>query len=70
MAGTIEAISQAIAIGLKMLDKHIEDPKRRLKARLEYKQKLLAIADKICKEVNPDEANKLLGDFIRIINEL
>ena len=66
----LSSIAEIIATALNMTDKYIEDPERRLKARLEFKQKMLLLADKICKEVKLDEANKMLGDFITIINKL
>jgi hypothetical protein len=37
----LSSIAEIIATALNMTDKYIEDPERRLKARLEFKQKML-----------------------------
>lgn len=68
--GTIEAIAGIINTGLNMIDKHIDDPKRKLKVRQEYidecKKKLSEVLD--AKSI--EEIDRLILDFVSAIHNL
>ena len=59
-----------VRTGLSLLEKHIDDPVRRLRARQEYLDGLKAVADKIIKEAKDEEVDKALLDFIAAIHAL
>lgn len=54
--------------GLSLLEKHIDDPVRRLRARQEYLDGMRSVALKIIKESTNDEIDKVLIDFINAIH--
>lgn len=56
--------------GLSLLEKHIEDPVRRLRARQEYIDKMKEVAERIVEEGTNEEIDKLLTDFISAIHAL
>lgn len=56
--------------GLSLLEKHIEDPVRRLRARQEYIDSMKEVATKILEEGTDEDIDKLLTDFIAAIHAL
>lgn len=68
--GAVGAISEILSTGLKMLDKHIEDPKRRLEARQEYIDSLRTLADKILLESKDEETDALVIEFVTALHSL
>lgn len=68
--GTVGAIAGIVNTGLSMIDKHIDDPKRRLKARQEYIDSLKKQAEEILNEGQMEEMDKLLLDFISAVHSL
>jgi len=68
--GTVGAIAGIINTGLSMIDKHIDDPVRRLKARQDYIDELKKQAEKILNEKGVEELDKLLLDFISAVHSL
>jgi hypothetical protein len=69
--GTVATFVQLLAVGLSMIDKHIEDPTRRLKARLEYKKEFQTKAlDIIQKEHSVEEADKMSLDLLAAIDAM
>ena len=68
--GTVGAIVGIVNTGLSMIDKHIDDPKRRLKARQEYIDSLKKQAEEILNEGQMEEMDKLLLDFISAVHSL
>jgi len=67
---TLEVIAQVLAESLKLLDEHINDPARRLSARVQIKNKCIQLAKEIVSEQSPEKADKLLLDFLNTINNL
>ena len=67
---TVGAIAGIINTGLKMIDKYIDDPKRRLAARQEYITSLRKQAEEILSEKDIQEMDKLLLDFISAVHIL
>ena len=59
-----------INTGLSLLESHIEDPVRRLRARQEYIDKMKEIAASIIEEGTNEEIDKLLTDFVSAIHAL
>jgi len=53
-----------------MTESYINDPKRRLEARLKAKEKMRLKAMEIINEKNPEKADKILIAFIAAINSL
>ena len=68
--GTVGAVAGIVNTGLSMIDKHIDDPKRRLKARQEYIDSLKKQAEEILNEGQMEEMDKLLLDFISAVHSL
>ena len=68
--GTVGAIAGIINTGLSMIDKHIDDPKRRLKARQEYIDELKKQIGEILNEADTKELDKLILDFIVAVHSL
>jgi len=69
--GTVAAFVQLLSVGLSMIDKHIEDPTRRLKARLEYKKDFQTQALEIIqKEYSVEEADKMAIALLAAINTI
>lgn len=68
--GTVGAIAGIINTGLSMIDKHIDDPVRRLKARQEYIDELKKQVGEILDEKGIEELDKLLLDFISAVHSL
>lgn len=56
--------------GLSLLEKHIEDPVRRLRARQEYIDGMKEVATRILEEGTNEDIDKLLTDFISAIHAL
>lgn len=67
---TVGAIAQIISTGLSMLDKYVDDPVRRLKARQEYIDSLKRVADDILMESDPDKLDAYLLEFIAAVHQL
>ena len=67
---TVGAIAQIISTGLSMLDKYVDDPVRRLKARQEYIDSLKKVADDILLESDPDKLDAYLLEFIAAVHQL
>ncbi len=68
--GIAEAIANILATGLKMTEDYINDPKRRLEARLKAKEKMKEKVLEIIKGNNIEETDKMLIDFLALINSL
>jgi len=68
--GTVGAIAGIINTGLSMIDKHIDDPKRRLAARQDYIDSLKKQVGEILDEKGIEEVDKLLLDFISAVHSL
>ena len=68
--GTVGAIAGIINTGLSMIDKHIDNPKRRLAARQEYIDTLKKQVEEILNEKGVEELDKLLLDFISAVRSL
>jgi hypothetical protein len=68
--GIADAILSILATGLEMTESYINDPKRRLEARLKSKEKMRLKAMEIINEKNPETADKMLSDFIIAISKL
>lgn len=68
--GTVKAIVEFLNKTLEMIDKRIEDPARRKATRMEAKQIALDLVTKITKEVDPDEADKMLAEYISLTSDL
>lgn len=68
--GTVGVIAGIINVGLSMIDKHIDDPVRRLKARQEYIDSLKKQVVEILDEKGIEELDKLLLDFISTVHDL
>ena len=67
---TVGAIAQIISTGLSMLDKYVDDPVRRLKARQDYIDSLKKVADDILLESDPDKLDAYLLEFIAAVHQL
>jgi len=70
MVGTVGAIAGIINTGLGMIDKYVEDPKRRLAARQEYIDSLKGQVERILNEKGIKEMDALLLDFIAAVHSL
>ena len=57
-----------VRTGLSLLEKHIDDPVRRLRARQEYIDGLKMVALKIIKESKDEDIDKALIDFLNAIH--
>jgi len=68
--GTVGAIAGIVNTGLSMIDKYVEDPKRRLAARQDYIDSLKRQAEEILNEKDIEEMDKLLLDFISAVHNL
>ena len=68
--GAVGAIAGIINTGLNMIDKHIEDPKTRLKARQEYIDSLRTLADQIVLEGKDEEVDSNILEFITVLHSL
>jgi len=68
--GAVGAIAGIINTGLSMIDKYVEDPKRRLAARQDYIDSLKRQAEEILDEKDVEEMDKLLLDFISAVHNL
>jgi len=68
--GIADAILSILATGMEMAESYINDPKRRLEARLKAKEKMRLKAIEIINEKNPEKADKMLIAFIAAINSL
>jgi pheromone shutdown protein TraB len=66
----ITAIASAISAGLEMLNKHIDDPKRRLKARLEFKEKMRLKMMEIINEKDTQKVDQKLLDFLDLLRAM
>jgi hypothetical protein len=64
---TVGAIADLIKTGLDTVDEYVDDPARRLKARLAIKTKGLEIGSKIIKEENPDEAAVMSAELRKLV---
>lgn len=71
MAGTVNAIAQILLTGLQMYEGYIEDPKRRLEARLKTKEALrLQLMEYLKKETTGDEADTIAHIMLDIVRKL
>lgn len=61
---TIGAIAGAVEIGLKLLEKYINDPARLDKAKREYFDDLSELKEKIHGTTDAEELDRLLLNFI------
>ena len=68
--GTVGAIAGIINTGLSMIDKHIDDPTRRLKARQEYIDECKKKLSEVLNAKELEEIDKLLLEFIELIHAL
>ena len=68
--GTVGAIAGIIGTGLSMIDKYVDDPKRRLKARQEYIDALKAQVEELLNAKDMEELDQLLLDFIAAVHSL
>ena len=67
MASTVGAIAEVIKVGLETVDQYVDEPARRLQARLELKRKALKKVEEIMQEDDPDESAKLSADLRNIM---
>ena len=68
--GTVGVIAGIINTGLSMIDRHIEDPQRRLAARQDYIDSLKKQIGEILNEGDTKELDKLILDFISAVHSL
>lgn len=68
--GTVGAIAGIINTGLSMIDKYVDDPKRRLTARQDYIDSLKKQVVEILDAKGIEEVDKLLLDFISAVHSL
>lgn len=68
--GAIGAIAGIIDTGLKMIDKHIDDPVRRLKARQDYIDDLRKQVEEILDAKEIKELDEHLLAFISAVRKL
>lgn len=68
--GTIGAIATVVGVGLEMLKSHIDDPKRRLRATQDYRDKLREKMKEILDEEEMDQMDNLINSFVDTIHEL
>ena len=69
----IEIVTLLAAItktGLSLLEKHIDDPVRRMKVRQEYIDGLKEAAAKIIQEAGHENIDQVLTDFVSAIHAL
>jgi hypothetical protein len=66
----IDDILKIVGVGLSMLDKYIDDPKRRLEARQSYIDALRKQVKNILNEEDYEKMDKLLLDFLSSIHSL
>jgi hypothetical protein len=67
MASTVGAIAEVIKVGLETVDQYVDEPARRLQARLELKRKALKKVEEIMQEDDPDESAKLSNELRDIV---
>jgi uncharacterized membrane protein (DUF106 family) len=68
--GTVGAIATAVGVGLQMVDKYIDDPTRRLKARQEMIDKIKEKMNETLSKQDMEELDNLLLDFISSLHNL
>ena len=68
--GTVGAIAGVINTGLSMIDKYVDDPRRRLKARQEYIDTLKKQVEELLNAKDMEELDQLLLDFISAVHSL
>ena len=68
--GAVGAIAGIINTGLSMIDKYVEDPKRRLAARQDYIDSLKKQIEEILNEKEIGELDQLLLNFISTVHQL
>lgn len=66
----ISEILTVAGVALKMIDKYIDDPVRRAKARQEYIYRLKAMAKDILEERDVEKFNEKLMRFLDIVGDL
>ena len=66
----IGAILSIVSTGLEMLDKHIDDPVRKLRAMQEYIDECKNRIEGILSEEDIEKLDRLLLDFISTIHNL
>jgi hypothetical protein len=59
-----------VKTGLSLLEKHIDDPVRRLRARQEYIDSMKEVAARIIQEGTNEDIDKHLVDFVTAIHAL
>lgn len=68
--GTVGAVATAIGVGLQMVDKYVDDPKRRLAARQEMIDKIKEKMDGVLEAKEISELDSLILDFISALHNL
>lgn len=68
--GTVGAIATAVGVGLQMVDKYIDDPTRRLKARQEMIDQIKEKMNETLSKQDIEELDTLLLDFISSLHNL
>jgi len=69
--GTIGAIAGIVNTGLSMIEKYVDDPKRRLAARQDYIDSLKKQVGEILNEnAQGEELDKAILDFITVVHTL
>ena len=68
--GTVGAIAGIINTGLSMIDKHIDDPKRRLAARQDYIDALKKQVEEILNAEDVEKVDQLILDFVSAVHRL
>jgi uncharacterized membrane protein (DUF106 family) len=68
--GTVGAIATAVGVGLQMVDKYVDDPARRLKARQEMIDKIKEKMNETLSKQDMEELDALLLDFISSLHNL
>jgi regulator of sigma D len=68
--GTIGAIATAVGVGLQIVDKYIDDPTRRLKARQEMIDGIKEKMNETLTAQDLEELDKSLLDFVSSLHNL
>jgi len=68
--GTVGAIATIVGTSLSMIDKYIDDPTRRLKARQELIEKIKQEMENVLSQTEAEEMDKALLDFISSLHNL
>jgi len=68
--GTVGAIATAVGVGLQIVDKYIDDPTRRLKARQEMIDGIKEKMNETLMAQDLEELDRLLFDFISSLHNL